>query len=99
MAYPFSGFRVIIATAERAAERAEGAGKMTAPGKARVVSVNVGGPHEFEYHGHPAASAIWKSPVSGRVAAAGVNLKGDRQVDLEAHGGPDKAVYAYAAED
>ena len=65
----------------------------------RVLSVNVGGVRKFEYRGHRAESAIWKSPVSGRVAARGVNLKGDRQADLEAHGGPDKAVYAYAVED
>ena len=29
----------------------------------------------------------------------GVNLDGDDQADREVHGGPDKAVYAYAAED
>jgi len=65
----------------------------------RVLSVNVGGVRKFEYRGHPAESAIWKSPVSGRIAAGGVNLEGDHQADREAHGGFDKAVYAYAAED
>ena len=65
----------------------------------RVLSINVGGVRKFEYRGYPAQSAIWKSPVSGRIAARGVNLTGDRQADLEAHGGPDKAVYAYAVED
>src|SRR5438067_11780872 len=70
-----------------------------AAGAGRVVSVNVGGVRKFEYHGHLAESAIWKSAVSGRVAARGVNLEGDRQADREAHGGPDKAVYAYALED
>jgi MOSC domain-containing protein YiiM len=70
-----------------------------AAGAGRVLSVNVGGVRKFEYRGHPAQSAIWKSPVSGRVAARGVNLQGDRQADREAHGGPDKAVYAYAIED
>ncbi|MFL5313429.1 MAG: MOSC domain-containing protein [Myxococcales bacterium] len=65
----------------------------------RLLSVNVGGARKFEYRGHPAESAIWKSAVSGRIAARGVNLEGDRQVDREAHGGPDKAVYAYALED
>src|SRR2546421_10580097 len=65
----------------------------------RVLSVNVGGVRKFDYRGHPAESAIWKSPVSGRVAARGVNLEGDRQADREAHGGPDKALYAYALED
>ncbi len=64
-----------------------------------VLSVNVGGAREFDYRGRPARSAIWKSPVAGRVAVAGVNLAGDDQADREAHGGPDKAVYAYAVED
>src|SRR5262249_27102533 len=66
---------------------------------ARVLSVNVGTVREFEYHGRPAKSAIWKSPVAGRIAARGVNLDGDAQADRQAHGGPDKAVYAYAVED
>ena len=65
----------------------------------RVLSVNVGEVREFEYNGHPARSAIWKSPVVGRIAVRGVNLYGDDQADREAHGGPDKAVYAYAIED
>lgn len=65
----------------------------------KVLSVNVGTAREFEYNGHPARSAIWKFPVAGRVAARGVNLAGDDQADRKAHGGPDKAVYAYAIED
>lgn len=64
-----------------------------------VLSVNVGRPREFKYNGRPARSAIWKSPVVGRIAVRGVNLDGDDQADREAHGGPDKAVYAYAVED
>jgi len=44
-------------------------------------------------------SAIAKEPVAGRVRVAGVNLEGDDQADRRVHGGPDKAVYAYAAED
>ena len=67
--------------------------------RGKVLSVNVGLPREFEYNGRPARSAIWKSPVAGRVAARGVNLAGDDQADRRAHGGPDKAVYAYAVED
>ena len=65
----------------------------------KLLSVNVGAVREFEYNGRPARSAIWKSPVAGRVAVRGVNLAGDDQADRRAHGGPDKAVYAYAAED
>ncbi len=69
----------------------------TQPG--RVLSVNVGGVRKFDYHGRAAQSAIWKAPVSGRVAARGINLAGDIQADRQAHGGFDKAVYAYAVED
>ena len=56
--------------------------------RGKVLSVNVGSPREFEYNGRPARSAIWKSPVAGRVAARGVNLAGDDQADRRAHGGP-----------
>lgn len=44
-------------------------------------------------------SAIGKRPVEGRVRVEGVNVAGDAQADLRVHGGPDKAVYAYARED
>jgi MOSC domain-containing protein YiiM len=70
-----------------------------ATAEGRVLSVNVGTPRDFQYNGRPARSAIWKAPVVGRVAARGVNLEGDDQADRSAHGGPDKAVYAYAVED
>lgn len=71
---------------------------MTIP-NAKVLSVNVGTPREFEYKNRNAKSAIWKSPVTGRIAARGLNLDGDDQADRVAHGGYDKAVYAYAIED
>ncbi len=71
---------------------------MATPG-GTVLSVNVGRVREFEYNGRPARSGIWKSPVAGRIAARGVNLDGDDQADRKVHGGPDKAVYAYAIED
>jgi MOSC domain-containing protein YiiM len=64
-----------------------------------VLSVNIGGVREFDYNGRPATSAIWKSPAVGRIEARGVNLAGDEQADRHAHGGPDKAIYAYAVED
>ena len=67
--------------------------------KGRLLSVNVGRVRLFEYNRRPAKSAIWKTPVTGRIAARGVNLEGDEQADRKAHGGPDKAIYAYAVED
>jgi MOSC domain-containing protein YiiM len=67
---------------------------------AQVLSVNVGRPAEVgTRRGRPVRSAIGKAPVQGRVAVAGVNVAGDDQADRQVHGGPDKAVYAYAAED
>lgn len=70
-----------------------------ATSRGEVLSINVGRPREFDYNGRPARSSIWKLPVSGYVKARGVNLEGDEQADRRAHGGPDKAVYAYAFED
>jgi len=71
-----------------------------AGGAGRVRSVNVGGPARIgTWRGRPVGSGIVKTPVAGRVRVAGVNLAGDVQVDRRVHGGPDKAVYAYAGED
>jgi MOSC domain-containing protein YiiM len=64
-----------------------------------VVSVNVGRAREIERNGEVTTTAIWKAPVDGRVAVRGVNVEGDEQADRTVHGGPDKAVYAYASED
>src|SRR3954471_11262443 len=64
-----------------------------------IEAVSVGVPRPVELDGHTVWTAIWKSPVDGRVALRGVNLRGDDQADRTVHGGPDKAVYAYAAED
>jgi MOSC domain-containing protein YiiM len=65
----------------------------------RVVSVNVGRPRTIQWQGRTVTSAIWKEPVSGPVTVRGVNLDGDDQADRQVHGGPDKALYAYALED
>src|SRR5512140_2487118 len=66
---------------------------------AHVLSVNVGQVREVEWRGRRITSAIWKSPVRGRVALRGVNFSGDDQADRAVHGGRDKAVYAYSRED
>lgn len=67
--------------------------------RGKVLSVNVGGIREFDFNGQAARSGIWKFPAPGRVRARGVNLEGDDQADRAAHGGPNKAIYAYAIED
>jgi MOSC domain-containing protein YiiM len=66
---------------------------------ARLISVNVGRPREVDTGRLAVTTAIWKTPVEGRVAVRGVNVDGDEQADQSVHGGPDKAVYAYAIED
>lgn len=65
----------------------------------RIVSVNVGEPRTVEWRGREITTGIWKSPVTGPVRVEGVNVAGDDQADRRVHGGVDKAVYAYAAED
>ena len=66
----------------------------------RLFSVNVGRPKQIAVRrGRPLMSAIGKAPVEGRVRVEGVNVAGDDQADRRVHGGPDKAVYAYALED
>jgi MOSC domain-containing protein YiiM len=69
---------------------------------ARLISVNVGRPAQLSVRrGRPLMSAIGKAPISPptRVRVEGVNVAGDDQADRRVHGGPDKAVYAYASED
>jgi MOSC domain-containing protein YiiM len=65
----------------------------------RLVSVNIGAVRQIELAGRARTTAIWKTPVSSRVAVRGVSVEGDDQADRRAHGGPDRAVYAYARED
>ena len=65
----------------------------------RVVSVNVGSPRLVRWRDRDVLTSIFKEPVDGRVAVRGVNVAGDDQADRSVHGGPDKAVYAYACED
>lgn len=67
--------------------------------RASVVSVNIGGVQAVEWAGRTVLTGIWKSPVTGRHRLHGVNFVGDDQADRRVHGGPDKAVYAYAEED
>jgi MOSC domain-containing protein YiiM len=65
----------------------------------RVVSLNVGAVRSIQWEGETVTTGIWKAPVAERVALRGVNFVGDDQADRRVHGGPDKAVYAYARED
>ena len=68
----------------------------------RLVSVQVGMPRIFgdEAGFRPDSSwssAILKEPVEGPVWLGELNLNGDRQDDLQAHGGPDQTILGYAS--
>lgn len=43
-------------------------------------------------------SAIFKDPIEGAIWVGKTGIKGDGQYDLEHHGGPEKAVFAYSIE-
>jgi MOSC domain-containing protein YiiM len=76
---------------------------LSAVSSPRLVSLQVGLP---AVHGQPGAedpldqpwrTGFYKSPVAGPVRLGRTNLVGDGQANLKVHGGPDKAVLAYAA--
>jgi ferredoxin-NADP reductase/MOSC domain-containing protein YiiM/ferredoxin len=63
-----------------------------------VVSVNVGLPQDVAWQGRTVRTAIWKTPVTGRVLARKLNLDGDGQGDLGGHGGEQRAIMVYQLE-
>src|SRR5215472_4463426 len=65
---------------------------------ARLLSVNVGLPHDIEWQGKTVHTAIWKTPVEGRRMARRFNIDGDGQGDLAGHGGEHRAVFVYQIE-
>jgi MOSC domain-containing protein YiiM len=65
---------------------------------ARLLSVNVGLPREIAWRGQTVRTAIWKEPVQGKCMARRLNLDGDAQGDLAAHGGEHRAVFVYQLE-
>ncbi|HLR83670.1 MAG TPA: MOSC domain-containing protein [Nocardioidaceae bacterium] len=64
----------------------------------RVESVNAGKARPVPW-GSLEYSAIDKRPVDGPVRVRPLGLEPDEIADTKHHGGPDKAVYAFAAED
>ncbi len=67
----------------------------------RIESIQVGRPRHFDSEGDsdkPWISAIRKQAVCGSVRVGLTNIDGDEQADVKHHGGPDKAVLAYAVQ-
>lgn len=67
--------------------------------RGRIESVNVARMRLIQVGGQTVKTGIYKHPVSGRVELRDNQIGEDRQGDYSVHGGPDKAVYAYATED
>jgi ferredoxin-NADP reductase/MOSC domain-containing protein YiiM/ferredoxin len=61
----------------------------------RLLSVNVGLPRDVAWQGKTVRTAIWKEPVDGPRMARKINVDGDGQGDLAAHGGEHRAVFVY----
>jgi MOSC domain-containing protein YiiM len=66
---------------------------------AYVHSLNHGKVFEAAWAGRLRRTAIDKRPVTRAVAVGELGVAGDEQADVKYHGGPDKAVYAFARED
>jgi MOSC domain-containing protein YiiM len=64
----------------------------------QVLSVNIGKPEAVDIGGKAVTTGIHKRPIGGAVAMSASGLEGDGIGDRKHHGGPDQAVYAYAAE-
>jgi MOSC domain-containing protein YiiM len=68
-----------------------------------LLSIQVGQPTNYgrdnaaDPHDRAWTTAFFKTPTAGPVFVTRTNVAGDRQADLENHGGVDKAVLAYAA--
>lgn len=69
-----------------------------------LLSIQVGMPREHGVDGAPDPmdqrwySGFYKAPVAGPVRVGRINLAGDGQADLKAHGGPDRPILAYCAQ-
>jgi MOSC domain-containing protein YiiM len=57
----------------------------------KVLSINVSLPKEIDWNGRKVTTSIFKTPVEGRRHVAKLNIEGDAQSDLLAHGGEHRA--------
>ena len=64
----------------------------------RLLSVNVGLPRDVTWQGRTVHTSVWKAPVTGRCLVRRLDVDGDTQGDLAAHGGEHRAVLVYQVE-
>lgn len=63
-----------------------------------LLAISLAEAKQIEYDGRSVSTGIFKEPVDGPVKGGTFGLEGDVQVDLENHGGKDKAIYVYTVE-
>ena len=61
--------------------------------------MNVAEVRTLQRRGRTVRTGLWKQPVQGRLHVHDLGLEGDVNADKRYHGGNQKALYAYAAED
>jgi ferredoxin-NADP reductase/MOSC domain-containing protein YiiM len=61
----------------------------------RLLSLNVANPRTVRWRGQDVRTSIYKRPVDGRRIARRLDVDGNGQADLIAHGGEHRAVYVY----
>jgi len=64
----------------------------------KILSINVSQPKKIKYKNKTLYTSIYKAPVNKKLKINKLGLEGDKQADLSAHGGKEKAVYAYSYE-
>ncbi len=62
----------------------------------KLLSINISEPKKIIFNGKELITSIYKTPVNKEVEVGQLGIEGDRQADLQVHGGYDKAVYAYS---
>ena len=62
----------------------------------KVLSINISEPKKITFNGKELITSIYKMPINKEVEVGQLGIEGDRQADLQVHGGYDKAVYAYS---
>jgi MOSC domain-containing protein YiiM len=64
----------------------------------KVLSIQTGLAKPLAVGDRTSMTAIFKTPVNGRIRVTPLGLEGDEQADRSVHGGLSKAVYAYPSE-
>ena len=62
----------------------------------KILSINTSPPKKINFKNKIVNTSIFKEPKNDELSVTKKGLEGDRQADLLAHGGINKAIYAYS---